>query len=87
MIYGVFAYLKKVSKCCIAFEPSNPSADMDGINTETDWHDFYEYAVELFPPNMPAPRGNSISMDIFVDADHAGKKVTRRSHTSFFIFL
>ena len=60
---------------------------MDGLNTETDWHDFYEDAVELFPPNMLAPRGNSISMDLFVDADHAGNKVTPRSHTGFFILL
>ena len=86
-IYGIFAYLKKVPKRCIAFDPSNPSVDMDGFNTETDWHDFYEDAVELFPPNMPAPRGNHISMDLFVDAEHAGNKVTRRSHTGFFIFL
>ena len=60
---------------------------MDSFNTETDWHDFYEDAVELFPPNMLAPRGNSISMDLFVDADHAGNKVTRLSYTGFFIFL
>ena len=60
---------------------------MDGFNMETDWHDFYEDAVELFPLNMPAPRGNYISMDLFVDADHAGNKVTRCSHTGFFIFL
>ena len=35
-IYGIFAYLKKLPKRCISFEPSNPSVDMDGFNTETD---------------------------------------------------
>ena len=39
------------------------------------------------PPNMPVPFGNQLQMSCFVDADHAGNKVMRRSHTGVFILL
>ena len=38
-------------------------------------------AVDELPPNMPQPLGKPINLNIFVDADHAGNKITRRSHT------
>ena len=37
--------------------------------------------------NAPEPRGKSVVMSSFVDADHAGCRVTRRSHTGVIIFL
>ena len=36
---------------------------------------------------MPVPLGNAVNMACFADADHAGNKVTRRSHTGIMIFL
>ena len=36
---------------------------------------------------MPAPLGPSMTMRVFVDADHAGEVVTRRSRTGFIVFL
>ena len=36
---------------------------------------------------MPERRGRSVKMSVFVDADHAGNRVTRRSHTGVLIFL
>ena len=52
----------------------------------------FEYAVysnlaATDPPNMPVPLGNPVQMSCFVDADHAGNKVTRQSHTGVFILL
>ena len=35
---------------------------------------------------MPKPRGNPMSTHCFVDANHAGNKVTRRSQTGVLIF-
>jgi hypothetical protein len=43
--------------------------------------------VEEDPPNMPVPLGNAVQMSCFVDADHAGNKVTRQSHTGVFLLL
>ena len=45
--------------------------------TKYDWTDFYKYAEEAEPPNMPTPRGRHMSTHAFVDSDHAGDKVTR----------
>ena len=36
---------------------------------------------------MPPPRGRLVSTHCFVDSDHAGDKVTRRSQTGILIFL
>ena len=49
--------------------------------------EFYPDAMEAVPPNMPEPRGKPVIMSTFVDADHAGCKATRRSHTGVIIFI
>ena len=48
--------------------------------------ELYSDAVDELPPNMPQPLGKPINLNIFVDADHAGNKITRRSHTGIIIF-
>ena len=48
---------------------------------------FYPDAQEAIPDNAPKPRGRAVQINCFVDADHAGNKVTRRSHTGILIFL
>ena len=51
------------------------------------WSDFYGDVVKEDPPNMPVPLGNAVQMSCFVNADHAGNKVTQRSHKGVFILL
>jgi len=36
---------------------------------------------------MPAPLGQDFVIRVFVDADHAGESLTRRSRTGFIVFL
>ena len=38
-------------------------------------------------PDMPEPLVKELAMRCFVDADHAGEKLTRRSLSGFIIFL
>ncbi len=52
-----------------------------------DWSEYYPGACEAIPPDAPEVRGQSVSMSCFVDADHAGCRVTRRSHTGVLIFV
>ena len=47
----------------------------------------YPDAKEEIPDNMPEARGKSIQINLYVDADHAGNRVTRRSQTGILIFL
>jgi len=49
--------------------------------------DFYKSAIEPILPNAPKMRGKALDVHIFVDSDHAGDKVTRRSQTGILIFV
>jgi hypothetical protein len=42
---------------------------------------------ETLPADMPKPRGVGFTMRTYVDSDHAGDKVTRRSRSGFLVFL
>ena len=84
-VYHMFGYLKAKPKKTLAFDPTHP--DIDEARFEHhDWHDFYRGAKELIPGNAPEPRGNVVSTHCFVDADHAGNRVTRRSQTGILLF-
>jgi hypothetical protein len=54
---------------------------------DADWTSFYPDAKEHIPTNMPDPRGKPVQMICFVDADHAGDQVTRRSRTGVLLYL
>ena len=41
--------------------------------------EMYPDAVEDLPPNSTPPQVNPVEINCFVDSDHAGDKVTRRS--------
>lgn len=43
--------------------------------------------MEEIPPNAPEPRGKSVQINGFVDADHAGDRITRQSHTGIILYL
>ena len=49
--------------------------------------EIYPDANDTLPHNMPKSRGKAVDITTFVDADHAGNKVTRRSQTGILIFL
>ena len=42
---------------------------------------------EEIPMNLPTPLGNGFVMRVFVDSDHAGDQITRRSQTGFLVYL
>lgn len=70
----------------VVLNHTTPNID-ETVFPNGDWTDFYRDIVKEDPPNMPVPLGNSVVMSCFIDADHAGNKVTRRSHTGIFILL
>ena len=86
-VYGVFGYLESHNRSKIVLDPTKPKVDESVFNGNADWMDFYGDVEEELPPTMPKPRGNSVTISMFVDAAHAGNVVTRRSHTGILIFL
>jgi len=85
-LFHVFGYLKEHDKSTMVFDDTMPEFDERRFR-ECDWDEYYPGAKESIPGDMPAARGKSVLMSCFVDADHGGCRVTRRSHTGIIIFL
>ena len=85
-VYHVFAYLNKHEKSSLIFDPTDP-IPITPTMAKPDWSSFYDDLEEELPPRMPEPLGNPVNIHAFVDANHAGNVVTRRSHTGILIFV
>ena len=85
-VYHIFAYLNKHEKSSIIFDPTDPLPNTPTM-AKPDWTPFYSHAEELLPPKMPEPLGLPVNIYTFVDANHAGNVVTRRSHTAILLFV
>ena len=89
----VFKYLDIHKENFICFDPTyvdleEPVNDLNSPETRARvMKEFYPDAEEKIPPNAPEPRGKPVQINCFVDADHAGNVVTRRSHTGILVFL
>jgi hypothetical protein len=85
-VLHIFAYLKHHEQSNVVFDPNEVNWDESQFSKH-NWQDFYKDVKEAVPPNAPPPRGASVQMNVFADADHAGNRVTRRSQTGILIFL
>ena len=85
-LYHIFGYLKMKPKRKLFFDPQHPNIDERAFK-EHDWYEFYRDAKERMPSDSPKPRSNMVSTHCFVDSDHAGDNVTRRSQTGILIFV
>ena len=70
----------------MVFDPTYPTPDMSMFQ-EHDWCGFYVDVKAAILPNAPDPRGKEVDLRIFVDSDHSGDKLTRRSRTGYIISL
>ena len=91
---NIFRYLKKVNSAYVVMDPTPWDVDWIGEQGETHpkqlatyMKELYPDAVDQLPHDMPEPLGEGVNISCFVDADHAGNKITRRSHTGIIIFL
>jgi hypothetical protein len=85
-VFHIFIYLKSHLNSHLVFDP-NYIAWENASFEQYDWHEFYSDAKEAIPPNAPTARGHPVQINAFIDANHAGNKVTRRSHTGILIYL
>lgn len=84
-VLHIFAYLKAAPKHWMVFDDTEPSIDERRF-LQCDWSEYYPDTAEAVPDNAPAPRGRSMKLHCFVDASHAGCRVTRRSHSGVVVF-
>ena len=85
-VFHIFSYLKHHPRSALVFDDTELDFATSSF-TEYQWQDIYPDAAETMPPNMPEPRGREVTMSCFCDADHAGCKATRRSHSGILIFV
>ena len=86
-LFHMFAFLKNKHNGVMVFDPTVPEIDTSAFQPQ-DWTAAaYGDCKEEIPTNAPTPRGIGFTMRAFVDSDHAGDSVTRRSRTGFIIFL
>jgi hypothetical protein len=88
-VHHVFAYLKQHLNSTLVFDERLPAINEEYF-TQVDSKGFYGAEKEESRPKMPKmpkARGNSVRISCFVDADHAGNVVTRRSHTGILVFV
>ena len=90
-LFRMFAYLEKQHNSEMVFDHTAPDIDYADFPKQ-DWKNTV-YANERgdlkeeVPMNLPTPLGNGFTMRVFVDSDHAGDQVTRRSRTGFLVYL
>ena len=76
--------LEKHERSALVFDPTELNLDESAFK-KCDWKECYPGAKEAIPPDMPEPRGHPVTC--FIDADHAGCRLTRRSHSGILIFV
>ena len=82
----VFCYLKYHPKFAIKYDTDEP--DISGYNVEEyDWYPMYGDPKEEMPYGMPEPLGLGVVLTGFFDASHACCLQTRRSMSSFLMFI
>ena len=84
----IFKHLEIHSDNDLAFDPAYQN--VSGINEinfrRAEMKSIYVDAEEDLPPNAPPSRGRPVQVNCFVDSDHAGNRITRRSHTGILLF-
>ena len=81
-VFHMFAFLKRKHNGVIVFDPTEPEIVINKFSHE-DWSATPYGECK----DAPEPRGIAFTMRAFLDSDHAGDMITRRSRTGFLIFL
>ena len=84
----IFKYLEIHNDNELAMDPAYQDVEHPDIINQriANMKQMYPDAVEDIPSNAPEPRGNPVQINCFVDSDHAGDKVTRRSQTGIILY-
>ena len=86
-VWHIYAFLKQRHNGCLIFDPSYPSINISDFCDGEAWKEVYGNVKEPKPTNAPAPRGREAVIRVFVDSDHAGEALTRRSRTGYLIYV
>ena len=71
----------------IIYDPISTHFYLSVFSDNVDWTEFYRGVEEYLLPSIPEPPVRAVSIYSFVDANHAGNVVTRRSYTGIIMFI
>ena len=77
----VFGYLDSHPEGRIVIDPNFHDRSLYNPAKCKNWDEMYPDAQEDVPRDILVPKGKEIRITVFVDANHARDKVTRRSVT------
>jgi len=81
-LFHMFAYLNQHERSTMVFDPEYVQhAEV----AKPDWSEFHRDTIVEVPPDAPEPRGKPVQITGFVDSDHAGDKVTRKSRSGILV--
>lgn len=83
--FHMLTHLKEHKKLRLMFDCDHPQISSNKFKSY-DWFDFYGNIKEDVPHDMPEARELAVSASVFVNADLAGDKRSRRSQTGTLIF-
>jgi hypothetical protein len=83
----MFGYIKEHPHGRILIDASKHIVDIEEESPDNDWIEFYPDAEEELPPSFPEPKGQSVQITLYKDADYAFDLVTRRSVTGIFAYF
>ena len=86
-VFKMISFLKSDHNSTTVCESTSPEIDQTQFLTEAWSENPYGPCKKDTPSNAPSPRGIRFTMRAFVNSDHAGASVTRRSRTDFIVFL
>ena len=83
-LFHMFAYLSTHNRSKIVMDDETVYIEPE----ETpDFSEFYPFAKDVLPEDMPEIRGKAVQLTMFVDASHAANMVTRQSRTGVLIYV
>ena len=86
-VLHIFGYLKKHHNSEMVFDPTEPDINMLQFKKQ-DWSQTINGELnEAISPNAQLACGRGMRMAVWVDSDHAGELLTRRSRTGYLILL
>ena len=84
-LYHIFGYLNKRSRTRLLLDTGQTNISEDRF-FQLDQYDFYKGYEDPIPLDVTKPRGNPMSIHVFMDLDHTRNKVTQRSQSDVLIF-
>lgn len=85
-VFHIFAFVKAHDRSRLVLYDAELTID-DAKFVKVNWAGYYPDAAEAIPTNAPEPLGNAVGTTCFVDADHAGCRATRRSHSGILLYV